>query len=245
VIDLRKGNKRLVLIGCSHTRDTTSSEFTAIELYFKELQPQITFNEGGQIDSTVNFKSRNDAIAKKGETGLLKYLSDKANIRMLNGDISDSLEYALTLKKHPKDDLFLYYIMERFVVPYLNNAYGARSFEELYNHVIEAWFIKPGFPLNEEEKSIAYFEKLYLEKMGRPFVLEVNEDNFEKFDYINGGGCKFCAIGRSSKMVRDVVLLDKINEAFDKYDRVMVTFGHGHALAIEPALKQIIDKDRK
>lgn len=245
VIDLRKGNKRLVFIGCSHTRDTTSSEFTTIEQYFKELQPQVTFNEGGQIPATVGFQSRNDAIAKNGETGLLKYLSDKANIRMLNGDISDSLEFTLTLKEHPKDDLFLYYMMERLVVPYLNNTYGDKPFDELYSQVIEAWFVKPGFPLSEEEKSITYFRQLYQEKMLRPFVLEVNEDNFEKFDYINGGDCKFCAIGRTSKMVRDIVLLEKIDEAFNHYDRVMVTFGHGHAMAIEPALKQIIEKDRK
>ncbi|MEJ8800514.1 hypothetical protein [Pontibacter sp. H249] len=245
IIDLKKGNKRLVFIGCSHTRDTTSTEFTTIEKYFKELQPQITFNEGGQIPAAVNFQSRNDAIAKKGETGLLKYLSDKANIQMLNGDISDSLEFTLTLKEHPKDDLFLYYMIERLVVPYLNNAYGNKPFNELYSLVIESWFIKPGFPLSEEEKSIAYFKKLYQEKMGRPFVLEINEDNFEKFDYMNGGDCNFCAIGRTSKKARDIVLLEKIDQAFNHYDRVMVTFGHGHAMAIEPALKQIIEKARK
>lgn len=245
VIDLKKGNKRLVFIGCSHTRDTTSSEFTTIEKYFEELLPQVTFNEGGQIPATLSFQSRNDAIAKKGETGLLKYLSDKANIQMLNGDISDSLEFSLTLKEHPKEDLFLYYMMERLVVPYLNNAYGNRPFDELYSLVIDAWFVKPGFPLSEEERGIAYFMNLYQEKMGRPFVLEVNYDNFEKFDYINGGDCKFCAIGRTSKKVRDIAFLEKIDRAFDQYDRVMVTFGHGHALAIEPALKQIVEKARK
>lgn len=245
VIDLRKGDKRLVFIGCSHTRDTTSSEFTTIEKYFEELQPQVTYNEGGQIPAALSFQSRNEAIAKRGETGLLKYLSDRADIQMLNGDISDSLEFSLTLKEHPKDDLFLYYMMERLVVPYLNNAYGNREFDELYSLVIDAWFIKPGFPLSEEEKGIAYFRKLYQEKIGRPFVLEVNYENFEKFDFINGGDCKFCAIGRTSKKVRDLALLEKIDKAFDQYDRVMVTFGHGHAVAIEPALKQIIERDRR
>jgi hypothetical protein len=45
-------------------------------------------------------------------------------------------------------------------------------------------------------------------------------------------------------VVRDSVLLSKIDRALDHYDRVMVTFGHGHALAVEPALQQIIDKKR-
>jgi hypothetical protein len=79
--------------------------------------------------------------------------------------------------------------------------------------------------------------------MGVPFVAELNE-NIEKFDYINGGGCEFCAIGRSSKMLRDSVLIDKIDKSLYKYDRVIVTFGHGPALAIEPALRQIVSKKR-
>ena len=65
----------------------------------------------------------------------------------------------------------------------------------------------------------------------------------EAFDYVNPN-CKFCAIGRTSKMVRDSVLLSKSDNALDKHDRVMVTFGHGYALAVEPALRQIIERKR-
>jgi hypothetical protein len=46
-------------------------------------------------------------------------------------------------------------------------------------------------------------------------------------------------------VVRDSVLLTKIDQSLDRYDRVMVTFGHGHALAVEPALHQIINRRRK
>jgi hypothetical protein len=45
-------------------------------------------------------------------------------------------------------------------------------------------------------------------------------------------------------MTRDSVLLAKIDQALNKYDRVMVTFGHGHALAIEPALRQLVRRRR-
>lgn len=245
VIDLSKGSKRLVFIGCSHTRDTTSNEFTIIEKYFGELQPQLAIHEGGPLADFKRYTTRSEAITRHGETGLLKYLCDRANVKMLSGDLSDSLEFAMTLKKYPKQELFLYYVMERLVNPYLNNAYGNKPFEAFYNEVVEDWFVKPGIPLTEEEKSFAYFKQLYQQEIGRPFVLEPNEDNFEKFDYINGGDCKYCAIGRASKEARDKVLLDKIDRAFNQYNKVIVTFGHGHALAIEPALKQIIAKNRE
>jgi hypothetical protein len=44
--------------------------------------------------------------------------------------------------------------------------------------------------------------------------------------------------------VRDSVLLTKIDKALDTHDRVMITYGHGHALAVEPALRQIINRKR-
>ena len=60
-------------------------------------------------------------------------------------------------------------------------------------------------------------------------------------DYVNPN-CKYCKIGRESKVVRDSVLLEKIQFELKSNDRVMVVFGHGHILAIEPALKKLMEK---
>lgn len=244
VIDVSNGNKRIVLIGCEHVRDTTHQQFATIAKYFNDLQPQVAFNEGGQVSDSTHFSSMSEAVSKKGETGCLKYLSDKVGIAMINGDTEDSLEYTLTLQKYPNDKLFLYYVMERVVVPYLYGAYGSMPFEEIYRKAVENWFAAEGFPLAAEERTFSYFEQLYLKYIGVPFTLTLNE-HIEKFDYLNGSDCEFCEIGRASKMVRDSVLLSKLDKTLDEYDRIIVTFGHGHALAVEPALKQIVNKKRQ
>lgn len=240
VIDLTSGGKRLVFIGCDHNRDSTYPQFKVIEKYFKDLQPEVTFNEGGQVADSVHFTSLNEAVFKDGETGVLKYLSDKAGIRMMNGDVEDRKEYAITLKQYPQDQLLLYYLMERLVIPYLYGAYGEKPFEELYHKAIDKWFIANGFPISGKQKSLEYFKQLYQHYTGVPFELKINSQ-IEKFDYINGGDCRCCAIGRGSKMIRDSLLLVKIDQAFDKYDRVMVTFGHGHAISLKPALQQMMN----
>lgn len=240
IIDLHKGRKRLVFVGCVHVRDTTHQQFAAIKRHFTNANPQITFNEGGQV--VKQYASLNEAITNSGETGCLKFLSDQAGIKMVNGDIVDSLEYKLMLQKYPKDQLFLYYVMERLVTPYLFTGRDKRSFDELYATAVSRWFVGQGFPLADNERSFAYFQNLYKQYMGHPFVLTINED-IEKFDYINDD-CHFCAIGRTSKMVRDSNLLAKLDRALDQYDRILVTFGHGHALAIEPALRQIMRRKR-
>ncbi|WP_420149187.1 hypothetical protein [Spirosoma sp.] len=242
VIDVANGSKRLVFIGCTHVRDSTHKQFTVIQQYFSQLKPQVAFNEGGQMNKSLRYPRVNKAILDAGETGCLKYLSDQAGIRLVNGDTPDSLEFALTLKRYPKEELYLYYVMERIVIPYLSMGSQQESFESYFNEVITS-FVQDGFPLTSNEQSLSYFKELYQKYVKRPFVLRLNED-VEKFDYVNGGDCHFCLIGRVSKMTRDSILLTKLDQALDHYDRIIVTFGHGHALAVEPALKQIIAKKR-
>lgn len=239
IIDLKNHRKRLILIGCDHVRDTNHPQFQSIKVSFKQIVPQIAFNEGGQLPDSIHFNNMNEAIEAKGETGALKYLSDSSGIAMINGDVADSTEFSIMLKRYSVDELLLYYMMERLVIPYLYGSYGTTSFGELYSKVIDKWFVKQGFPLKKEQKDIDYFEALYRKNVGKPFTLNLTED-IEKFDYINGGDCKFCAIGRESKMLRDSVLLSNIEAALNKHDRVMVTFGLGHALAIEPSLRKLL-----
>ena len=240
VIDVSNGKKRLVFVGCEHVYgDTTHPEFAKIEELFADLKPQIAFNEGGQVSRV--YSSKTEGILKNGESGMLKFCSDKAGIKMMSGDILGSLEYKMMLKKVPREELYLYYAMERIIGPYMMGAYREKSFEENVKIKVPNWFMAEGFPLAKNERDLAYIKTLYKKYIGKDF--DIKTADIEAFDYVNDN-CKFCAIGRISKEVRDSVLLSKIDAALDQHDRVIVTFGHGHALAVEPALKAIVEKKR-
>jgi hypothetical protein len=241
IVDVKCENKRIIFIGCEHQADSTHPQFQKIEQYFTELKPQIAFNEGGQIKDSVHFQSVNEAIKRDGETGVLKFFADKSKIKMMNGDMTDSLEFAATIQRHSKEEMYVYYAIERIAIPYKYGAYGKLPFEQVFNEKIVRYFAKRGFPLKQEEQTFAHFKETYKRYMGVAF--DIKNFDIEAFDYINDN-CKFCAIGRTSKMVRDSVLLSKIDKALDKYDRIIVTFGHGHAIAVEPALTQIMAKKR-
>ncbi len=242
IIDVANRSKRLVFVGCDHVRDSTSVQFKALQYQFTQLKPQITFNEGGAVNESHHYSSLNKAAYEAGETGCLKYLSDQAGIRLLNGDTPEKIEFALALHNYPRQELYLYYVMERIVIPFLSIENQPVPFERYFKEGV-ASFVGHGFPLASNEQSLAYFKALYGQYMKRPFVLALT-DEVEQFDYLNGGNCHFCALGRRSKMIRDSILLTKLDQALDQYDRVMVTFGCGHALAIEPALSQLINKKR-
>ncbi|ASK30008.1 hypothetical protein CEY12_07750 [Chryseobacterium sp. T16E-39] len=238
IVDLSKHNKHLIAAGVSHTYDDNNPQVAALKKLYLNFKPDIIINEGGQITKT--FGTEKEAIEQNGETGLVKYLSDLDHKPLINGDIEDSLEFRVMLKKYPKDDLFLYYIMERLVIPHLNGAYGNKPFQELYAKAVQKWFIKEGFPVDKDLQDFEGFKKLYQAKIGHPLELSLNPD-IELFDYVNPD-CTYCAIGRNSKMLRDSVLLGKINSELQTHDKVMVVFGHGHILAIEPALKKMVKK---
>lgn len=237
VIDVKNNNKRVVFIGCDHNNDSLHAQFKIIEQYAMELQPTITFNEGGQIAESIHYTSLQEAATKDGETGALKYCSDKLGVSMQNGDISFKTEWPITIKKQNKKDLYLYYLIERFVIPYKYGAYGKQLFDSVFFKNAIPYFLKNEFPLTKAEQSSSYFKQLYKQSFKQDF--SIDNIDIEAFDYVNPN-CHFCEVGRTSKMVRDSILLTKIKTALQTNDRVMVTFGHGHALALEPALHELL-----
>ena len=246
VIDVSHGEKRLVFIGCEHQQDSTHAQFGVIEHYYKTMNPELAFNEGGSIPKELTYESPYAAIRADGETGLNKYYADKAGIELLNGDTPDSLEFRLNAKKHDPKKLFVYYVIERLAIPYKCGAYENIPFETLYNKYAPKWF--NSYPLTEQEKKFENFKLYYKNYTHTNFLLTEKGSTYQKdsldieaFDYVNDS-CEFCEIGRGSKKLRDSVLVNKLKNAFKTKNRVLVTFGHGHAIALEPILRTIFSQ---
>src|ERR1035437_4912123 len=102
IVDLHKNSKHLIVIGTLHSRDTANQLFADIERIFKDLKPEVAINEGGEVKKT--YTDRNSAIVKNGELGLLKFLCDNQNIKMLNGDMPDDKEFDELAKAYSKDE---------------------------------------------------------------------------------------------------------------------------------------------
>jgi hypothetical protein len=241
VFDLTQGNKRLVFIGCDHLEDSLHPQFARIGELFASERPQVAFNEGGSVRKDRRYASLAEAVAKDGETGVNKYWCDRTGIELLNGDMNDSTEFALMGAKYTRDELYLYYMMERFFGPKAMGAYEAGSYASLFPKYVNWVLPEKRFHLSAEERTYAHFKTCFEETVGKPFDMEKDVSVIEDFDYVNDS-CRFCAVGRSTKMLRDSLLLTKIEEAFITYDRVLVTFGAGHALALEPALPQLMER---
>jgi hypothetical protein len=237
VVNLKNNEKRLIVVGCPHSSDPDAIEFKLIETYFNNLQPQVVFNEGGEIPDTLHYEHRDQAIQNKAEIGLLKFLCDQHQIKLMNGDFPENEEFNLMLNRHPKETLFLYYVMERFCNPYRYGFDADKPIVAAYGNFVRSYLLPNGFPLDASQQSFSYFTSLYKQNVGEEF--DIKTADFRKFDFLSDAG-KFTEVARASKEVRDSVLLTKIQFALKTHDRVFVAFGGAHVIAIEQALKDIM-----
>ena len=239
VLKLKAGKKQLIFIGTAHTREITK-QADSIDLYFNQLQPQIAFNEGGQVAKDKHYNNRNEAINQKAEIGQLKYLCDKQSIEMLNGDLASKDEFKELFKIYGREQVLLYMCCERFFALYKNNWIDTtKGIEKSYQKEFIQDLGKDGVHLNKGEKSYDYMKKAYKNQFGD--TLDVYNIPTEKHYFLKDNG-KLCEIRRSSKVVRDRQLLKTIENALKKYDRIFIVFGGAHAIAIEPALRQIVKR---
>ena len=67
----------LVLFGTQHTRDPKHPDLAEIERLWREFHPEIAFSEGGVRPPAP---SRDEAVARYGEAGLLRWLADHDHV---------------------------------------------------------------------------------------------------------------------------------------------------------------------
>jgi hypothetical protein len=238
---LKNEKKQLVFFGTSHVRGIDHPQFKALEDIFAQQKPQIAFNEGGQVAEIEHYVSRDSAILKDGETGLAKFLCDKTKISLLNGDMSTDEEFAGLLSKFPRDQVYLYLGIERFLQPFSQGIGGEMPIETAFQKSFIAYLEKYKFEPTAQEKDISYLKSLYYQYFKQKVDLR-NLINVHEYYLLDTG--IFGKIGRTSKDIRDQALLKKIDDALDKYDSVFVVFGASHWVAVQPALKYIIEKKR-
>lgn len=233
-----KGDKYLLYFGEQHGNDPADTRFDTIQKYFYQCNPAILLNEGGQIADSIHFKSREEAIEKKGTIGFLKFLADKAKLKLQNADCPDSLEVSSLLRKYDRGKILYFLVMQRFIPQFVAGYDGASDLKAGYKKFTENYLTtRCNLKLTESEQQWNYFETLYGENnSGRKIALK----NFDMAQTEFGDG-EFGKIKTSSLQIRDSVIVGNIYKALQNHDRVFVVFGAAHLLAEKPALEKLFE----
>jgi hypothetical protein len=233
-----KGDKHLFYLGEQHGNDPNDSRFDTIQKYFSLYNPTILLNEGGQVEDSIHFKTREEAIQKKGTIGFLKYLADSAKIKLQNADCPDSTEISFLLKKYDKDKILYFVVIQRFIPQFLSGYNGATDLKTEYLKFTEKYLItRCNLKLSENEKEWKYFENLYSKNN------ENKKINLKKFDMsqtvFDSGEME--EINKSSLEIRDKTIIENIYRTFKNQDNVFIVFGALHLLAEKPSLERLFE----
>lgn len=244
ILEFENGKKKIVFCGVNHltnNSDITNPMFVKIEKKFFDVSPNVSINEGGDISKKV-YKSKQEALLKDGEIGLLKIVSDSLKIKTVDGDMLTKLEFQELLKHYSIGDFLAYIVTERFMWTLKGeHVKDHKEIDKRYSQFIQTYIIKSGeVKLNRNEQTLAFYKSNYEKLLNRKFSIEELEPT-NPFEPIG----KFQEIGRKSKEIRDQYLLKTIDRLLETHDKIFIVFGGWHLLTCEPGLRQIINRKRE
>ena len=244
IIDLENLGKRLVVIGTQHSYDSLNPMYLEMEKVFYSVAPEVIINEGG--DLTKTYSSLSEAIAMDSDLGFVKFLADSVGIETVNGDEPERLEFEELADAYSREEAILFYGSERFMFPYLFGEFKGKL-PELYESIFIANLMNyHRVKLKPSEQKFTYYQEAYANFFHQNLDwgnFDQLRDSISQLDFIPFQDAHhFNKVARTSKELRDRYLLRTIEEQLERHDIVMVVYGGWHVLAIEPALKQIIQR---
>lgn len=244
ILEFTNGEKTVVFCGVTHLTDDSDIEnpmFKKIEQKFYAFKPAIAINEGGDI-SKKRYTSKQDALLKDGEIGLIKILCDSLKIESVDGDPSIEREFQELLKVYSKGEFLAYIVTERLMWGLKGQGItDSIEIEKRYIGFIQNYIIKKGkIALSKSEQAFSFYKSNYEQLLKRPFnILELEPTNpFEP----NG---KFQKIGRTSKEIRDQFLIKTVDKLLDTNDKIFIVFGGWHLLTCKPGFEEVINRKRE
>jgi hypothetical protein len=112
ILELHSDEGKLLYFGAEHTVKLGHPQFTSIENAWLQFHPTIALSEGGDWPLE---ETREEAISKFGEQGLLRYLAgqDGVQIRSLEPPVEEEVEELL--RHYPGEQLKLFYVLRQTV----------------------------------------------------------------------------------------------------------------------------------
>jgi hypothetical protein len=225
------GGGCLLYFGARHSNDSNDQQFSEIEYLWNQFKPDIAFNEGG--DPPVE-KTREEAISKAGEPGLVRFLSarDKIPVRSLDPDRSELV--TVLRKRYSAEQIKLFYLLGQ-MTEYQRIIGGDESRDEHIQKTINILNSVPG--LDVQPKSMSEIESVFARSYpGQGSYRDARPSWFDP----NLTGNVFNAISRDNNDFRDRYMLNLIVRTVDEKKRVFAVVGASHVVMQEKAIREML-----
>ena len=154
VVRINSPRTKLVYYGVSHTYSPDDPQLIEIEKLWAEFHPELAFNEGGNPPIE---KSRNEAVKKYGEPGMIRFLANRDQVPVTSIDPSRAEIVAFLRKSFSPEQIKLYFVLQAVAQTVQNHP--DEPLEEEVRRVLTIFNDTPG--LNVTPASIVELETSY------------------------------------------------------------------------------------
>jgi hypothetical protein len=226
----------LLYFGAKHSSDSKDEQLAQIEYLWTQFKPEIAFNEGGNPPVE---KTREEAITKYGEPGLIRFLAHRDGIPVESIDPTPAEEVAALQKKYALETIKMFYVL-RQLSEYHSGVEGVDRGHEYLAKVLAYFNSVPGLDV-VQPKSVSELSLVF----ARDFPKLESYENVTSawFDPAPVRmNTTFNAISRSDSNFRDEHMLTVISQAVHARKRVFAVVGSSHVVMQEAKLRGMLNE---
>jgi hypothetical protein len=221
---------KLLLFGMMHSDDPADPEFAAIDRAWSAMRPTAGFYEGPErpIADTASA-----TIAATGESGYVRFLARRDGIPVFRLDPDPRVEAEYVLARHPRDQLFLFYVLREVVRLRDRKDVPREHLAKAVTSMIEQAKARN---LLHPSASIEEFEAAYRTHLGDPpawadapaWWFSPMPRSDEKWTH---------RLNRDSSELRNRNMFEVLTASVRAGNRVFAVVGRNHVPMIAPALR--------
>ncbi len=228
ILELTHEKGALLYYGVLHTATADDPQIADIERRWEVFRPSLAFTEGGDWPLE---KTKEEAIRRGGEQGLLRYLADRDGIKTQNIDPPSEAQLRYLSKHFPGAQVKVYYILLHTVL--MRTREQGPPNINLVNKILRN-LSQSTWGYRGPPRKLKQFEE-YIQK----YLPEVEDwRNITPSIFFSPDPDNFVSVmHRTLNQYRDEVMLEKIIKSLKKGKRVFAIVGRAHVVMQEPALR--------
>ena len=224
----------LLYFGVNHSHNPQNDQFYEIDALWKQFKPEIAFNEG---NTPPLERSRNRAIRKYGEPGIVTYLAARDHVSLESIDSEPAKEVAELGKTFRPEQLALFYVL-RQKLEYNRIPSPKPSLRDYLQGWIKSYNEVAG--LNIPPSSFAELQSTYSQIFpGRGSLMNASDSSVDPTQ----AGSILNEISRASVEYRDQFMVAQISRAVLNGKRVFAVVGATHVVMQESAIRMLLTEN--
>jgi hypothetical protein len=230
ILNIRTANGELLYFGASHTSDPLHPQMSEIERLWSEFHPDVAFNEGGDPPTE---KSRQEAVAKYGEPGLVRFLAARDKVPVRSIDPTRAETVAALLKRFTPEQVKLNFVL--LTVAQYGRFQRQNTLEEELERVFPIFAATPGLnvPPNSISELEASFARFFPDERNFTAARESWFDPIASENFLN-------EMSRASSEFRDQYMVDLLTRHVKEGKKVFAVVGGTHVVMQEQAIRTIL-----